>query len=66
MAAQNMSTDAKVFPKYDYPLKFEIIKECSVSKARCSRLTLPHATLGKFFYPFQNLNELFCSFKFIN
>lgn len=33
------------FPVYDYPLKFEILKKCSVSKARCSRLTLPHATL---------------------
>jgi hypothetical protein len=44
--AQNLSKDSQEFPKYDYPLKFEIIKECNVSKARCSKLTLPHATLG--------------------
>jgi hypothetical protein len=35
----------KDFPVYDYPLKFEIIKECPVSKARVSQLTLPHASL---------------------
>ena len=35
----------KTFPVYDYPLKFEIIKKCSVTKARCSRLILPHASL---------------------
>ncbi|CAF0797608.1 unnamed protein product [Brachionus calyciflorus] len=33
------------FESTEYPLKFEIIKKCSVSKARCSQLTLPHATL---------------------
>ena len=37
--------DSREFPVYNYPLKFELIKECSVTKARCSRLTLPHATL---------------------
>lgn len=46
MATQNLQKNGNEFPKYDYPLKFEIIKECSVSKARCSKLTLPHATLG--------------------
>ena len=35
----------KTFPVYDYPLKFEIIKKCNVTKARCSRLVLPHASL---------------------
>jgi queuine/archaeosine tRNA-ribosyltransferase len=30
---------------FNYPLKFEVLKECKVTKARCSRLTLPHATL---------------------
>ena len=35
----------ETFPVYDYPLKFELLKKCSTSKARCSRLTLPHATL---------------------
>jgi tRNA-guanine family transglycosylase len=33
------------FPVYDYPLKFEVLHKCSKSKARCSTLTLPHATL---------------------
>jgi queuine tRNA-ribosyltransferase catalytic subunit len=28
-----------------YPLEFEVISECSTSKARLSKLTLPHATL---------------------
>jgi len=37
--------DSREFPIYNYPLKFEVIKECNVTKARCSRLTLPHATL---------------------
>ena len=41
----NSNNDEKTYPVYDYPLKFEIIKKCKVSKARCSRLTLPHATL---------------------
>ena len=42
---QKQIDENRVFPQYDYPLKFELIKECSVSKARCSTLTLPHATL---------------------
>lgn len=33
------------FPQYPYPLKFTILKTCSKSKARCSVLELPHATL---------------------
>jgi hypothetical protein len=33
------------FPVYNYPLKFKIIKECSVSKARVAALELPHAKL---------------------
>ena len=36
---------SKSFPVYDYPLKFEVIKRCKVTKARCSRLVLPHAIL---------------------
>jgi hypothetical protein len=28
-----------------YPLEFEVLKKCSKSKARCSVLKLPHATL---------------------
>ena len=39
------SSTEQTFPVYDYPLKFTIIKECSVSKARLSELVLPHATL---------------------
>lgn len=35
----------KEFKSYDYPLKFELIKQCSVSKARVYSLQLPHATL---------------------
>ena len=42
---KNETKNEEQFPKYDYPLKFEIIKECKVSKARCSRLELPHAKL---------------------
>lgn len=41
----NKMDEPKEFPVYDYPLKFEIIKQCPVSKARYSRLALPHATL---------------------
>ena len=33
------------FPTHNYPLKFEIIKKCTTSKARLSQLTLPHASL---------------------
>ena len=44
-SALNKIDETKVYPTYDYPLKFEIIKKCSVSKARCSRLELPHAKL---------------------
>ena len=41
----NQIDEEKFFPVYDYPLKFEIINECKNSKARCSTLVLPHATL---------------------
>ncbi len=41
----NFEDDSKEFPVYNYPLKFEVLKECSVTKARCSQLTLPHASL---------------------
>lgn len=41
----NRSENKDSYPVYDYPLKFTIIKKCSVSKARCSLLELPHATL---------------------
>ena len=37
--------DEKEFPTYDYPLKFRVLKKCVTSKARCSELVLPHATL---------------------
>lgn len=37
--------DENDFPDYNYPLKFKILKKCSKSKARCSVLELPHATL---------------------
>jgi tRNA-guanine family transglycosylase len=33
------------FPDYEYPLKFKVLKKCNVSKAKCSVLELPHATL---------------------
>ena len=42
---QQSLNETKTFPVYDYPLKFEILKKCVKSKARCSVLTLPHATL---------------------
>jgi hypothetical protein len=41
----NLIDDKQEFEIYDYPLKFEILKECKVTKARLSRLQLPHATL---------------------
>ena len=41
----NLIDESQKFEKYDYPLKFEILKECKVTKARLSRLQLPHATL---------------------
>jgi hypothetical protein len=37
--------EEKDFKDFEYPLKFEVLKECSVSKARLSNLELPHATL---------------------
>lgn len=37
--------ESEEFPQYDYPLKFEVIKECPVTKARYSKMTLPHATV---------------------
>lgn len=43
-AESKMSTE-QTFPVYNYPLKFTIIKECKVTKARLSELVLPHATL---------------------
>ncbi len=47
MASADLSLidDKQEFEIYDYPLKFEILKECKVTKARLSRLQLPHATL---------------------
>lgn len=39
------SLNDKVYETYDYPLKFEVIKECPVTKARYSVLKLPHATV---------------------
>ena len=50
MAANNnkkeqITSSEKDFPTYDYPLKFTLLKKCSTSKARCSVLELPHATL---------------------
>lgn len=41
----NLIDDKQEFEIYDYPLKFEILKECKITKARLSRLQLPHATL---------------------
>ena len=41
----NLIDDKQEFETYDYPLKFEILKECKITKARLSRLQLPHATL---------------------
>jgi tRNA-guanine family transglycosylase len=35
----------KIYEKYNYPLEFEVVKECKVSKARYSILKLPHATV---------------------
>jgi tRNA-guanine family transglycosylase len=34
-----------VYESYNYPLEFQVIKECSVTKARYSILKLPHATV---------------------
>lgn len=42
--SEQLSEQVK-FPVYEYPLKFEIIKRCSVTKARYSKMTLPHATV---------------------
>lgn len=48
MAASEMDrtvSEQKEFPQYDYPLKFEVLKECKTTKARLSSLELPHAKL---------------------
>lgn len=37
--------DSFDFDQSDYPLKFEILKKCTSSKARVSKLVLPNATL---------------------
>lgn len=39
------SLDDTNFETYNYPLVFEIVKECPVTKARYSVLKLPHATV---------------------
>lgn len=44
-AQPNLVEVEEEYPVYNYPLKFTIIKQCSVSKARLSELVLPHATL---------------------
>ena len=37
---KSSAMDSDSFPQYDYPLEFEVLKECSVSKARCRSTTL--------------------------
>ena len=34
-----------IYESYKYPLEFQVIKECRVTKARYSVLKLPHATV---------------------
>jgi hypothetical protein len=42
-----MASNESYAPASDhkYPLEFNVLKKCSKSKARCSLLKLPHATL---------------------
>ena len=40
------SLNGVTYETYNYPLEFEIVKECPVTKARYSILKLPHACVN--------------------